>query len=161
VSTSTAGIKMPGTPKPWMNATMRALLRTPGLRRLVGRTFAVITVTGSRTGKRYSTPVQAFEIDGDYLVLSQRHRTWWRNLRARPSIELLVRGETVLADASLAEGADARARLATCLERNPRVARSYGMSTTAPLATDTVDELLARVVVIVIHPSPDTAAIET
>ena len=151
MATKTTEIRMPGTPKPWMNTVMRGLLRTPGLRRLLGGAFGVITVTGARTGNSYSTPVQPMEIDGEYVVLSQLHRTWWRNIRTHPEVELLVRGTTISAHATLAEGTEAHDRLTTCLERNPRVARFYGISSD-PVDPATVDALLDRVVVIVIHP---------
>ena len=88
-------IRMRGTPKPWVNAAVRTMLRTPGLRRVLGRVFAVITVTGRRTGRQYSTPVQYMAVDGHYVVLSQRMRRWWRNIRTRPGVDLLVRGRTI------------------------------------------------------------------
>jgi deazaflavin-dependent oxidoreductase (nitroreductase family) len=145
-------VKMPGTPKPWMNAAMRAALRTPGVRQLLGRAFAIITVTGARTGTRYSTPVQYMDVDGRYVVLSQTMRTWWRNIRTRPDVELLVAGEAIDGTAVVAEGGDARDLLTRCLTENPRVAKFYGVEVDArhPVDPAAVDALLERVVVIAI-----------
>jgi deazaflavin-dependent oxidoreductase (nitroreductase family) len=126
-TTSSTTIRMPGTPKPWMNRTMKVLLRTPGVRRLLGRMFAIITVTGARTGRRYETPVQLMCDDGRHVVLSQRHRVWWRNIRTHPEVELLVRGGTVAGRAHVAEGDEARELIARLLQANPRVARFYGI----------------------------------
>jgi len=107
-----ATVKVLGTPPRWMNAVVRALLRVPGLNRILGRAFSVITVTGARTGTRYATPVQHLEVDGRYVVLSQRMRTWWRNLRTRPEVELLVQGRMVRGRGSIAADAEASELLA-------------------------------------------------
>lgn len=93
--TTSTTLKMPGTPKSWMNMMMRTMLGLPGLRRLLGRMFAVITVTSAKSGKHYTTPVQYMRLDGDYVVLSQRNRVWWRNLRTQPEVTLTVGGETI------------------------------------------------------------------
>ena len=98
--------KMPGTPKPSMNTAMRTMLGLPVLRRLLGGLFAVITVTGAKTGRRYTTPVQYMRLGGDYVVLSQRHRVWWRNLRTRPELNLTIGGETIRGRARLPVGED-------------------------------------------------------
>jgi deazaflavin-dependent oxidoreductase (nitroreductase family) len=138
-----------------MNAVVRGLLHTPGLRRWLGRAFAVITVTGATTGTRYSTPVQYLTLDGHHIVLSQVHRRWWRNIERQPAVELLVAGRTVTGEAAIAGGDDARTTLARCLAANPRVARFYGLEPddTGVIAADDLDRLLERVVVIDITPS--------
>ena len=119
--------KMPGTPPSWVNATMSFALRTPGLRSLIGRTFALITVTGARTGNRYTTPVQ-YVPDGDrFLVTSQRHRRWWRNIRERPQVDLLVRGRTITRYAHIAEGPESTDLLVHLLTLDRRLAKFYGI----------------------------------
>lgn len=152
--TTSTTLKMPGTPKPWMNSAMRTMLGLPGLRRLLGRSFAVITVTGAKSGRRYTTPVQYMRLDGDYVVLSQKHRVWWRNLRTRPEVTLKIGGETVTGHARIPEGDDAHQVLARCLTANPRVAKFYGIESTGAGTIDPADiELLGeRVVPIVIRP---------
>jgi len=154
--TTTTAVKMPGTPPAWVNSVMRALLRTPGLRRLLGRTFAVITVTGARTGRRYSTPVQYLRFGPDYVVLSQQGRKWWRNIRTRPQVELLVRGRTVRGRAEVADPDSAPALLRTCLQQEPRVAKFYRVEVGTGAAVDPagIEQLLERVVVIRISPDP-------
>jgi deazaflavin-dependent oxidoreductase (nitroreductase family) len=151
---TTQDLKMPGTPKPWMNAVMRTMLRTPGVRALVGKAMALITVTGAKTARTYTTPVNYLRLDGTYVVLSQRHRTWWRNLRTVPAVELLVQGNAVRGTGAIAEGHEARETLARCLAAAPRVAKFYRVPTdTAGAVTpEGLDALLERVVVIVITP---------
>lgn len=146
--------KLPGTPKPWMNTAMRIMMGLPGLRRLLGRMFAVITVTGATSGRRYTTPVQYMRLDGDYVVLSQRHRVWWRNVRRQPEVTLNVGGENIVGRARIAEDDDARHVLTTCLTANPRVADFYGIDPAGDGTIDPVgiERLSERVVPIVITP---------
>jgi deazaflavin-dependent oxidoreductase (nitroreductase family) len=152
--TATTKLRMPGTPPKWVNTVVRGALHTPLLRSLLGGMFAVMTVTGARTGRRYSTPVEYLRHGDDWVVLSQRMRTWWRNLSTRPDVELLIRGTSVPGHAVLADGEHARTVLTDCLEQNPRVAKFYGIELDRASAVDpaAVDELLDRVVVIVITP---------
>lgn len=149
---TTTAIKMPGTPRPWVNAIVGSLQRIPGVRRFLGKTFTIMTVTGSVTGNRYSTPVQYFGHGGDYVVLSQRKRTWWRNIAKRPAVRLLIQGEAVDGHAALPDDEAARTVLSVVLEENPRVARFYGVGIDDAGTIDLagVDQLLERVVVIVI-----------
>jgi deazaflavin-dependent oxidoreductase (nitroreductase family) len=104
------------------------MMRLPGLGRLLGRSFAVITVNGAKTGNHYSTPVQYMKIDNEYVVLSQRHRMWWRNIRSRPDVNLEVGGKTMRGIARIPLDPEAQELLSTCLMRNPRVAKFYGMT---------------------------------
>jgi deazaflavin-dependent oxidoreductase (nitroreductase family) len=53
----------------------------------------LITVTGRRTGRHYTTPVSYLR-DGDELtVFSRRGRSWWRNVEGGAPVELRLRGE--------------------------------------------------------------------
>jgi len=73
------------------------MLRTP-LHVFLGNTM-LITVTGCKTGKQYSTPV-GFYRDEDFLwVMTRRERTWWRNLKHGANVSLLLKGKTIHAHA--------------------------------------------------------------
>lgn len=152
--TTATNLKMPGTPKPWMNTAMRTILGLPGLRHLMGRMFAVITVTGAKSGRKYTTPVQYMRLGSDYVVLSQRHRVWWRNLRTLPELTLTIRGDTLKGRARIPDGDEACEVLAACLTANPRVAKYYGIDPTAGMMIDHADiqQLSEHVVPIVITP---------
>lgn len=149
---TTAQVRMPGTPKPWMNAVMRTALRTPLLRRFLGGMFAVLTVQGARTGRRYDIPVQYFALDDRFVVLSQRTRRWWRNLASRPQVLFLVRGRAIRCRAVVAADEEAVDALTRCLRHDPRTARFYGFDVDSADDVDreVVDTLLERVVVILI-----------
>ena len=78
----------------------------PPARIFMGDTL-LITVTGRKTGKKYSTPV-GFYRDGDFLwVLTSRDRTWWRNVRPGAEVSVLLNGKTLhaFAEAELDETA--------------------------------------------------------
>jgi Domain of unknown function (DUF385). len=75
------------------NAFMKAIIVSP-LHGLMGDGFGLITVTGRKTGRRISTPVNVSLQDGEYLVISYRNRTWWRNLLDGREGELHHRGKT-------------------------------------------------------------------
>ena len=68
------------------------LLLSP-LHGLLGAKFTLITVTGRKTGRTYTTPVNYIR-DGDALtVISRRYRTWWRNLSEAAPVFVRVRGK--------------------------------------------------------------------
>lgn len=60
------------------NDFVKFFLRTP-LHVFMGD-LMIITVTGRKTGKKYSTPVGFYREHGILWVLTSRNRTWWRNL---------------------------------------------------------------------------------
>ncbi len=77
------------------NDFVKFFLRTP-LYVFMGDTM-LITVTGRKTGKRYTTPVGFFREGNCLWVISNRDRTWWRNLRGGADVELHIRGKDVQA----------------------------------------------------------------
>lgn len=62
------------------NFFIKAIVNSP-FHPLLGDSFAVITLTGRKTGKIISTPVNVVRLDGVMTVISMRSRTWWRNLK--------------------------------------------------------------------------------
>jgi hypothetical protein len=77
------------------NDFVKFFLRTP-LRVFLGDTM-LITVTGLKTGKKYSTPVGFYRENGNLWVLTSRNRTWWRNVRNGADISLLLKGKHIKA----------------------------------------------------------------
>lgn len=134
---------------------MRGALRTPGLRAWLGKSLAVITVTGARTNKRYTTPVNYMRRGNDYVVTSQRTRVWWRNIARRPDVELLVGGTTIEGRAEIADGESPRSIIQECVSAEPKVAKFYklGIDETGSIDQSSLDEFLGHAVVIVIRPT--------
>jgi deazaflavin-dependent oxidoreductase (nitroreductase family) len=100
-------------------------LRTP-LYLLLGDTL-LITVTGRRTGRRYTTPVNFVRGNGFIWILTTRKRTWWRNARSA-TVRLRLRGREfeAHAEAVLDEPAVAR-QLQEYLRAHPAAARALGV----------------------------------
>ncbi len=62
-----------------------------------------ITVTGRKSGRAISTPVN-YVRDGETLIVTSRvNRTWWKNLRGGAPVKLLLNGKTYRADATVIE----------------------------------------------------------
>jgi len=79
------------------------MLRTP-LYIFLGKTM-LITVTGRKTGKKYTTPVGYYRTDDTLWIISNRNRTWWRNLIGGAEVTLRLQGKngTGFAEAILDE----------------------------------------------------------
>jgi deazaflavin-dependent oxidoreductase (nitroreductase family) len=67
----------------------------------------LITVTGRKTGRLISTPVNYVRDsarDGDTLLITSKvDRTWWKNLRGGAPVTLLMNGKTYRASATVLE----------------------------------------------------------
>jgi hypothetical protein len=76
------------------NPIIRAVLSSP-LHPVLSRGLALITVTGSRSGRRYTFPV-GYRQDGDWVTVNvgwPRRKHWWRNLRQGARVEMRIRGQ--------------------------------------------------------------------
>lgn len=88
----------------------------------------LITVTGCKTGKKYTTPVGFYQ-DGDMLwILSSRDRTWWRNVKCGADVEMRIRGKDLkgFAEALLDESAVAT-QVIEYIRHIPMSARTLGV----------------------------------
>jgi deazaflavin-dependent oxidoreductase (nitroreductase family) len=118
-------------PSPIGNAFIKAIIVSP-LYSLMGDGFAVVTVTGRKTGRRISTPVNVSLQDGEYLVISYRNRTWWRNLLDGRAGELHHRGKTFPVSARILDQAPGVLPvLKTYFEQYPGRAKFFGIRTDA------------------------------
>lgn len=72
------------------------LLRSP-LHSLVDKSTMLITVTGRMSGKHYTFPVSYIRDGETLLVISQRDRTWWKNLGNGAPVTVLLQGHTLQA----------------------------------------------------------------
>ena len=108
------------------NDFVKYFLRTP-LHIFMGDTM-LITVTGRKTGKKYTTPVGYYR-EGDTLwVLSSRERTWWRNVEGGADVALRMHGKDVngFAEAVLEEDAFS-GQLEEYLKHVPMAAKPMGV----------------------------------
>ena len=111
---------------PGSNDFVKFFLRTP-LHIFMGNTM-LITVTGRKTGKKYTTPV-GFYREGDFLwVLTSRDRTWWRNVQDGAEVEMRIRGKEMkgFAEAILNED-EVASQLGEYLKHVPMAAKPMGV----------------------------------
>jgi len=109
------------------NPILTALLRSP-LHAMMDSGTMLISVTGRRSGRIYTTPVNYLP-DGDRLtIISLRERTWWRNLRDGAEVGLHLRGTPRRGRASVIEDeASVAGALGGYLRRVPAYARFLGV----------------------------------
>ena len=76
------------------NDFMSWVLRSP-FHGMLSNGMMLLTVTGRKTGKKYTTPVGYYR-EGDSLwVITSRDRTWWKNLRGGADVGLLLKRQHV------------------------------------------------------------------
>ena len=76
-----------------------------------GAPMVLITQTGAKSGKEYTTPL-VYSLDGDDVVIiaskggAPDDPQWYRNIVANPSVTVEIGTETYTATAHVAEGAE-------------------------------------------------------
>src|SRR5512138_3050089 len=97
-------IKMSQGPVPKQPTSRRVmswLLRSPFHIFMGG--MLLITVTGRKSGRAITTPVN-YVRDGDTLLItSKTDRTWWRNVRGGAPVALRLNGRAYRAEANTIE----------------------------------------------------------
>lgn len=91
----------------------------------------LITVTGRRTGRRYSIPV-GYQRDGDILtvmVSEAPKKQWWRNFHEAAPVQVRVKGKTLEGTAQLIAptSPEFAAKMEKTLRRLPWMGRVFGV----------------------------------
>ena len=109
------------------NDFMSWVLRSP-FHGLLSGGMMLITVTGRKTGRKYTTPVGYYREDGYLWIITSRDRTWWRNLRGGAEVGLLLKRKPVagFAEPELDEKA-IETRMYEYLRHVPRAAKPLGI----------------------------------
>lgn len=131
---------------------MKLALRTPGLQRLVGRSTALVTVEGRRTGLAYTTPVTYSIRDDTVIITGHSSRQWWRNLNDEPHVQLRLAGSTHTGTAQVLRGEEALPYFLEFLKDQRVVAKSLGVGLDGAGRPDSVQarEALTDTVVVVV-----------
>jgi hypothetical protein len=113
-----------------LNGPIAWILRSR-LRSLLDSTLMLVTVTGRKSGRRYTIPV-AYQRSGDCItVLVSRARTkqWWRNFREPGPILVFARGETRAGTAEVLApgGTEFLEAFRTTFERMPWLGPQFGV----------------------------------
>ena len=112
---------------PYVNSTMKFILRSP-LHGMVSKSVLLISFTGRKSGKTYTTPVD-YSQDGDQVYVFT-HANWWKNLRGGAPVTLCIRGRELqgLAEPIAEDKRAVATGLAEHLRKVPSDARYYGVS---------------------------------
>ena len=110
-----------------LNVGVGLLLRSP-LHGLVSGRIMLLTVTGRRSGRRFTVPVSYLRYGGDILgFTSGGWSAWWKNLRGAP-VAARVRGRRISGSAWAETNGEAVVRaLDAFLTEFPATAGRYGV----------------------------------
>jgi deazaflavin-dependent oxidoreductase (nitroreductase family) len=109
------------------NGFITWLLRSP-FHGLLSKGMMLITVTGRKTGKQYTTPVGFFQNHGFYWILTSRNRTWWKNLQGGAEVSLWLRRKSVNAFAEpQLQSTTVETLLGEYVSHIPQAAKSMGI----------------------------------
>jgi hypothetical protein len=75
-----------------INPVMRALLRSP-LHFVCSKSLMLITFTGRKSGRRFTTPVRYLRLNGLVRCFTSAENQWWRNLRGGAPVSLRIEGK--------------------------------------------------------------------
>lgn len=76
---------------PIFNTIVKLILRSP-LHRPLSKRLLLITFTGRKSGKTYTTPTSYIRDGQDIVIFSERNRRWWRNLEGGAPVVVRVQG---------------------------------------------------------------------
>ena len=86
-----------------VNPTVKMLLRSP-LHFLWSHSLMLVTFTGRKSGRTYTTPVRYLQLGDRIRCFTAETNTWWRNLRGGARVVLRIRGENVPCHAEAVSG---------------------------------------------------------
>jgi deazaflavin-dependent oxidoreductase (nitroreductase family) len=115
------------TVPPIVNRTMKFVLRSP-LHGIVDKQILLITFTGRKSGKTYTTPVSYSQASDQVVIFT--HADWWRNLRGEVPVSLHIRGRELqgLAEPIAEDKHAVAAGLAQHLQKVRSDAKYYGVA---------------------------------
>ena len=115
------------TVPPFVNNAMKFVLRSP-VHKMVSKFTLLITFTGRKSGKTYTTPVSYSQFGDQVYIFT--HASWWKNLCGGAPVTLTIRGQEFKGWAEpVAEDKDAIATwLSTHLREVPSDAKYYSVT---------------------------------
>jgi deazaflavin-dependent oxidoreductase (nitroreductase family) len=143
-----------------LNPWIAVLLRSP-LHPLLSPGLLLLTVTGRRSGRRYTIPV-GYQRDGDdvvVLVSEARRKQWWRNYREPGAVSVRLRGADRTGRAELVspDSPEFRDIADRTLRRVPTMRRVFRVGNYDPglgLDTDQLAKLGAEIAIVRIRLDP-------
>jgi hypothetical protein len=144
-------VKLPEPLFAIINPVMRFLLRSPA-HGLLSDSLMLITFTGRKSGKQFTTPVRYMQTGDTVRCFTAAENQWWRNLRSGSRVSLLIKGQLsdYQAQAIFDNPADIRKKLVAYLELFPQDAAYHDIRLNKDKSLNEQDlEQAARAAVVV------------
>ncbi len=111
----------------YVSNTMKFLLRSP-LHGMVSKTVMLISFTGRKSGKTYTTPV-SYSQHGDQVYVFT-HAAWWKNLSGGSPVNIRLQGREIrgIAEPVAEDKKTVASGLAAHLRKVPSDARYYSVT---------------------------------
>jgi deazaflavin-dependent oxidoreductase (nitroreductase family) len=112
---------------PIVNRGMKLVLRSP-LHAMISKTTLLITFTGRKSGKTYTTPVSYSQHNDRVYIFT--HADWWKNLRSGTPVTVRIRGREFqgLAEPIAEDKQAVAAGLMAHLRKVPFDSKFYGVT---------------------------------
>ena len=134
----------------WYNPFVVFILRSP-LHRMLSQSMMLVTVTGKKSGRQFTIPVNYLCKGGEFLTVSWRKRTWWRNLCSGAPAILCVKGQVLQSvGEAITDEVSVTAELARYLGQMPHYAKYFRVeldTTGTPNAVEVAQAARERVMV--------------
>jgi deazaflavin-dependent oxidoreductase (nitroreductase family) len=132
------------------NFFMKVLLGSP-IHGILSKNTLLISFTGRKTGKTYTTPVNYTQDENTIWITRNRERVWWRNLVGGASVTLRLRGKKFRGQAEVFQDEKSVAQgLLAFLKPNPSNAKYFDIDLNdsgLPKAGDVLKAAAKRVVI--------------
>jgi deazaflavin-dependent oxidoreductase (nitroreductase family) len=106
------------------NPIVARILCSP-LHAAMSNSTMLLTFTGHKSGRTYTTPVNYVRDGDELLVVGSRGHSWWKNLRGAAVVSVRVRGREMRGEAEAFEGEAAEEGLLTVLRAVPAYRRYW------------------------------------
>ena len=106
------------------NPLVLLLLRSP-LHAAMSNSTMLLTFSGRKSGRTYTTPVNYVRDGDELLVVGSREHSWWKNLRGAAVVSVRVRGREMRGEAEAFEGEAAEEGLLAVLRVVPAYRRYW------------------------------------
>ena len=98
-------MRIPDAFFPFINFMMKLLLRSP-LHFIVSSNILLITFTGRKSGRSFTTPIRYLREGNTVRLFSSPQANWWKNLRGGADVSVRISGNALEGRATVLETDD-------------------------------------------------------
>lgn len=109
------------------NTLTSMILRSP-VHGMLSRHTMLVAVTGHKSGRQITVPVNYFQEDSTLYITSSRGRMWWHNLRGSAPVTVHFRGKDIKGSGMLVDERGAVLQgLKRWFQKSPNAAQALGV----------------------------------